>query len=383
MLKFQGININISKPLLGRISFSSVRKKERSNTIYVNPKRSRNKLKEYVAILTSTRNINKLRDIHIPIIHNADGIDSLYDGDIVELLPDGSINVLYQIKSNDNVIFVTSRCNINCIMCPQPADYSEGNLLDMNLKLISLVDKSTEELALTGGEPTIVGDDLLRLILACKHFLPDTSLLLLTNGIAFSDYNYTHLFSSLRHPKITIGVSLYADNSIEHDFIVRSKDAFNEAVTGILNLASFGNQIEIRTVICSYTYKKLLRIAEFIYRNMTFVKHVAFMGLECIGRAKDNFKLLWVEPKEIVLPLGESIHYLIQRRMTVSIYNIPLCLLPENLWPYARQSISDWKVSYSSKCLVCKMRGRCSGLFSSGIEIYEKYLRPIEASAPE
>lgn len=381
MLTLKGTSININKPLLGRISFSPVEDNNKSKTIIINPCVSKNELTDYVAAIFSHANTgHDLMAYEIPTVYNVSHIDFLSEGDVIEMSPDGVINVLYQINSRHNQIFVTSKCNSNCIMCPQPVDRNEGNLTELNLKLISLMDKSTAELAFNGGEPTLIGDDFFRLILACKEFLPDTSLLLLTNGRKFSDFNYTHRYSSLCHPNITVSTPLYGDNDTEHDFIVGAKGSFNETVMGIINLASFGNPIEIRTVIHKYTYKNLLRISEFIYQNMTFVRHIAFMGLETTWRARENLESLWIEPGEVVGRIEEAVHYLIQRGMDVSIYNIPLCLLPKHLWSFARQSISDWKNSFDSKCLVCSVKGQCSGMFDSGIYIYGKYLKPIDES---
>lgn len=375
---FHGMSKNISKPMIGRISRGFVSPNKRDRTIIVNPHMSFNEMKCYCALfLSDLKSFERAKDVGIPIVFFDKDIDSLINGDVVEIFPDGKINVLYQIKSRHNIIFATSKCNSKCVMCPQPVDLTEGDMTDNNLELISLIDKSANELAITGGEPTVIGKDLFRLILACKEFLPDTSLLLLTNARRFSDYNYTHFFSSIRHPNMTVGIALYGDNDIEHDFIAGSTGAFNETVRGILNLATFGNQIEIRTVIHKYTYKNLTRIAEYAYRNMTFVRHVAIMGMETIGLAKDNLLSLWIEPSEMLDPLEESIHYLRQRGMNVSIYNIPLCLLPERLWKFARQSISDWKNSFGMKCFECSVREKCSGMFESGMDIYDKYIKPI------
>ena len=377
MLTLKGTAINIDKPLLGKISFSPA-ENDQSTTIVINPQLSKSLLKGYVASIFSKANVdNELITGKIPIIYNISDISFLSAGDVVEIIPSGIINVLYQINSRHNQIFVTSKCNSNCIMCPQPIDRNERNLTEPNLRLISLMDKSTSELAFNGGEPTLIGDDFFRLILACKDLLPDTSLLLLTNGRKFSDFSYTHRYSSLLHPNITISIPLYGDNDIEHDIIVGSQGAFNETVMGILNLASFGHPIEIRTVIHKYTYKNLLRISEYLYRNMTFVKHMAFMGMETTWRAKKNLESLWIEPEEVVGPLDEAIHYLTQRDMNASIYNIPLCLLPEHLWIFARQSISDWKNSFDPKCLICSVKNRCSGVFDSGLSLYGGYLKPV------
>ena len=385
MLTLKGTSRNINKPLLGRISFLPVEDNNKSTAIIINPALTKNGLEGYVASIFSHANTDHdLMVYEIPTVYNVSNIDFLSEGDVVEIFPNGAINVLYQINSKHNQIFVTSRCNSNCIMCPQPIDHHERNLTELNLKLISLMDKSISELAFNGGEPTLIGYDFFRLILACKDFLPDTALLLLTNGRKFSDFNYTHRYSSLCHPNITVSTPIYGDNDIEHDFIVGAKGSFNETVMGILNLASFGHPIEIRTVIHKYTYKNLLKISEYLYRNMTFVKHIAFMGMETTWRAKKNLELLWVEPIEIIHPLEEAVHHLVQRGMDVSIYNIPLCLLPKQLWTFARQSISDWKNSFESKCLMCSVKNQCSGMFDSGVSIYREYLEPIDSlSFPE
>lgn len=378
MLTIHGNSQGIDKPLLGKIALSPVSKKERSSTILVNPNLLKNKLTDYAALILSKKNEdNIVKTSGIPTVFINSSGNLLEENDIVEILPNGKILVLYKKKSNHNIIFVTSKCDSNCIMCPQPINQNEENLTNSNLKFISLIDKSTSELALTGGEPTLIGEDLFRLILVCKSFLPNTSLLLLTNARKFSNFDYTHLYSSLRHPHITVSTSLYGDNDIEHDFIVGSKGAFNETIKGLLNLATYNNPIEIRTVIHNYTYRNLPRLSEYIYRNLTFVRHIAFMGLETFWRAKINLKSLWIEPKEFIKPLEEAIHCLRQRNINTSIYNIPLCLLPKNLWIYARQSISDWKESFASKCHSCLKKEECSGMFESGLDIYKKYLKPI------
>ena len=375
MLTFRETSTNISKPLIGRVSFSLVEKEDRSKTIIINPNTPIHELNEYVALLF-TNSINEKSE-QIPIIYNVDCANSLDEGDVIEILPNGTIHVLYQVKSFHNQIFVTSKCNSNCVMCPQPINIQEENKTECNLRVISLIDKNTAELAFNGGEPTLIGTDLFRLILACKHFLPATSLLLLTNARRFKDFEYTHVFSSLCHPDLTISTSLYGDNEIEHDYIVGSKGAFNESILGMLNLATFGHPIEIRIVIHKYTYKNLVGISEYIYRNLTYVKHIAFMGMETIWQAKKNLERLWVEPNDFVFILMKAIRHLRQRGMNVSIYNMPLCLLPRELWQFARRSISDWKNIYDVDCQSCSVINQCSGMFNSGLKTYKQYIKPI------
>ena len=81
---------------------------------------------------------------------------------------------IIDINSNDNVLFVTSRCSNRCIMCCQPP--SNVNDLDRNyeknIKLIDSAPKDLQSLGITGGEPTLLGDRLFTLISHLKNTLP-------------------------------------------------------------------------------------------------------------------------------------------------------------------------------------------------------------------
>jgi len=63
--------------------------------------------------------------------------------------------------------------------------------------------------------------------------------------------------------------------------------------------------------------------------------------------------------------MAEAVHYLANRGMSVSIFNVPLCTMPRDLWPFCRQSISDWKNLYLPECDGCSVRQDCSGFFAS------------------
>jgi len=65
--------------------------------------------------------------------------------------------------------------------------------------------------------------------------------------------------------------------------------------------------------------------------------------------------------------------------LPISIYNIPLCLVHEDVREYAKQSISDWKNEFSKICDNCDKKTSCSGMFSSTQKYYEELLNPIKA----
>ena len=85
------------------------------------------------------------------------------------------------------------------------------------------------------------------------------------------------------------------------------------------------------------------------------------------GLAENNLNEVFIDPIEYRQELLDSIQHLLQRNMNISIYNLPLCLLPKSLWKYSRDSISSWKKFYIEKCNDCNAREKCSGLFETSV----------------
>jgi His-Xaa-Ser system radical SAM maturase HxsC len=250
-------------------------------------------------------------------------------------------------------------------------------LIDEVMSAIQLIDPDTRELGFTGGEPTLLGDRLISLLLVAKNYLPRTGLHLLTNGRRFADPEFTKNYAAICHPDIMAGIPIYSDISTIHDYVVQADGAFDETIRGILNLKRARQRVEIRVVIHKQTYQRLSSLAEFIARNLTMVDHVALMGLEMIGFARANLAELWIDPWDYRNELYEAVTMLSDHRMNVSVYNHQLCITDRRIWPYARQSISDWKNEYTRECDGCLMRENCGGFFSSAKYRFSDYIKPI------
>lgn len=299
------------------------------------------------------------------------------NGDVVTIYPNGRIIFNYEISSDHNAIFATGRCNHRCIMCPQPPVTQEESLTDYNLKLISLFDKSTKEVGITGGEPTLIGDDLFLLINKIKSKLPCSGICILTNGVKFSDESYARKLANCNHPNLQIDVPIFSDIASEHNEIVGA-NTFYKTIEGLYNLALYKQHIGIRIVIHKLTYRRLPQLAEYIYHNFPFVSQVAFMQMETIGYAEDNISKLWIDPADYNIELEEAINILDMRGLNPYIYNAQLCVLPEKLRPFAVQSISDWKDIYLDKCSDCNLKGSCAGFFSANRNYISRKIVPVK-----
>ena len=288
-------------------------------------------------------------------------------GDVIRLMEGSSrVSVLYRRGSNSNTMLATERCNSFCIMCSQPPrEVDDGWLVDEMLETISLVDRDEIQLGISGGEPTLLGDELLVVLDRARRLLPETGLHILSNGRRFADEAFARTVCAVRHPNLTWGIPLYSDCPEVHDYVVQARGAWDETLAGLHNLAQHEANIEIRIVVQRTNVERLGELAYFIFRNLTFAGHVAFMGLEPIGFARTNYDKTWIDPVDCMDALRDAVFFLANRGMSVSLYNFPLCTVPPELWPYSRQSISDWKNTFLPDCVGCNLRDECCGFFRS------------------
>jgi His-Xaa-Ser system radical SAM maturase HxsC len=304
----------------------------------------------------------------------------LSDGDVVVLNPKrGSLKTLYRRAASYNALLLTERCNNFCLMCSQPPKPADDSfLIDEIIRAIPLMDRSTPEIGISGGEPTLLGPDLIRIIKTLKSFLPETAVHVLSNGRHFHKLSFAGTIASIQHPDLMIGIPIYSDISNIHDYVVQADGAFDETIRGILNLKRYRQKVEIRVVIHKQTYARLPQLAEFIARNLLFVDHVALMGLEMTGFTKHNLEDLWIDPLDYQPQLKAAVEILARYRMNVSIYNHQLCVLDRSLWKYNKKSISDWKNEYMPECSPCTQKTQCGGFFSSARLRYSAHIAPFE-----
>lgn len=308
--------------------------------------------------------------------------DHLRHGDIVVLEgTSGLVRSLYRPYEKHHHLFVTERCNSNCLMCSQPPKDSDDvdALTARNLELIDLIQVPPHYLTITGGEPTLLGEKLFALIRRLMERMPNTELHVLTNGRAFAWPEYALRFATLGHPNISLGIPLYADVARVHDYVVQARGAFDQTVMGFHQAARHGIRVEVRVVLHKLTIPRLAKLAEYIYRNLTFVEHIALMGLEYTGYTPRNIEELWIDPYDYQQELEKAVQFLALRNMPVSIYNHQLCVLKPPLWRYARKSISDWKLLYLPQCAHCGVKDACGGFFQWAAKKHSAHICPLAA----
>jgi His-Xaa-Ser system radical SAM maturase HxsC len=335
------------------------------------------------AIIIGDANVHKLPDSnalpHVMVLPTQFGY--LSEGDVVGIRGGGGrFRALYRRNSNHNSFLITERCNHYCLMCSQPPrDVNDGWILDEIKAALPLIDPETKSLGFTGGEPLLDWQGFISLLDDCRDGLPKTAIHVLSNGRAFANSTVVAAWAGVGHPKLTVGIPVYAAVDHVHDYVVQAEGAFDETVLGIMKLKDKGQRVEVRVVLHAITAPRIVETCTWLARNLSFVDHVALMGLENTGFAIANDALLWIDPVEYRELLADAVHILAAANMKVSLYNLQRCVLEKSVWPYAARSISDWKNNYVEECDSCIEKPRCGGFFGSGRPRYSKGIRAILA----
>ncbi|WP_257098543.1 His-Xaa-Ser system radical SAM maturase HxsC [Pseudovibrio flavus] len=374
-LRLKANRSTLKNRTIAKITRIHQQKERRSDYFYITNNPNEKDIDNYSAVISYDYNDKIEADQNI-VFFDADVIQQITDGTIVAINPDGRMHLLFRPESPHNTLFTTNSCNNNCLMCSQPPH--DDNIEEMakeQMKILDLIDNPPELLGLTGGEPTLLDGWLIDILSRINDQLPSSQIHMLTNGRRYADSEYCTKIAKIGNPNFLSLIPLFADNSVDHDYVVQSNGAFDETIRGIYNAAAMGLRIEVRVVLHKQTIPRLPELMEFIYRNLPFVEHVALMGLENMGYVKKNWETLWIDPIDYHEPLTEAVKHLFYRGIPVSIYNLQMCVVPEQLRSFMRNSISDYKNIYLTECSQCTLRSLCGGLFASSEKLHSRGIK--------
>lgn len=318
---------------------------------------------------------------NINYCYGINNYETLIDYDVVEIVNNKTIRVLYRDDSEDNAIVVTNQCNSNCIMCPDAdavRNTRENPDIKKLLEQVRCIPDDTKHITITGGEPGMLKANLIRLMRECKDNLPSTEFLLLTNGRIFSNTEFVNKIKENIPENIRIAIPLYADNEKLHDEITRVHESFKQTIIGINKLIERKIDVEIRIVVLKKNYNQLENIAKFIAREIPKVKIVNIMALEMTGNAYKNREQVWINFEEVKEELYKASLILLKAGIITNLYNFPLCNLDERLYSISHKSITDYKIRYKEECEECLVKEQCGGFFNSTINVKDIVVKPIK-----
>ena len=299
---------------------------------------------------------------------------------ILEFGKDG-VYVYYDSTSIDNALFITNKCNSNCVMCPT-SDIVRKNSgiesIDNLLKISSQIPNDAAHITITGGEPFLLKKDIYKLFSYLKSNLNEIEYLLLTNGRALADKEYFDLFKYNVPDNIIVGIPIHGYDNITHDGITRAKNSLQQTVKGIKNLLSVHIRVEIRIVVSKLNAKFIDKIVDLVVTELKGVYTVKFIGLEMLGNARRNINQVWMNYNDSFKYLRSPIKKLVLNGFNVGIYNYPLCCVDKGYWSMCEKSITDDKIRYLPECDACSKKDACGGMFSGTYRLMEGIVKAIK-----
>lgn len=304
---------------------------------------------------------------------------NLNDFDAISVDQSGICYCFYEAGSGETTIVTGLGCNTNCVMCPV-SESSRIHAYPATLKeltsQIAYFGTAVEHITITGGEPTLLKQDLLEIIKTAKQQCPSAEILILTNGRTFCVNSYAKEFIENLSAFDRIAIPIHGSTDAKHDAITQSKGFFNQTIRGLQNLAVGKMQLEIRVVVSKLNCVDISNIADIILQ-LPRVTVVYFIGLEMCGNAIKNRDRVWIDYSEAANACEDAIEKIIHAGIDVGLYNFPLCAVKRKYWSLCKDSISDYKIRYKPECATCAVREICNGVFSSTISTGCFVARPI------
>lgn len=306
----------------------------------------------------------------------------LEPGQFLQICADGqsaAISILSTDDLPDRTLFLTGKCNSNCIMCPYTSKWrekAEDTPFALLLRYIELMNPYAPYLCVTGGEPSLLKDEFIELLSHIKAHFSSCLLHILTNGRAFYYTDFFEMYRRVRPLKTLLGIPVYAHNRELHDTITLAPGSFEETTAGLDRLYTAGEHIELRIVLTALNVPYLLDLARFIHNRYPNVYMVSIMGLEMMGNAFINRKQVWINYDDVSERLSATVDYLVMSGIQTQIYNMPLCKVNRRHWALCQKSISSEKVAFYPECEQCGIRSTCGGFFFTTMHMPDIKITP-------
>ena len=285
------------------------------------------------------------------------------------------------IEPDDVCLYVTEKCNSNCIMCPMSIHARQrGNSID-NEYLINFEDipyDDTAHFTITGGEPFLEYQKTIYAMSQINQKYPNAEILVLTNGRALAIDKIFELIKPEITDRYCFAVPIHASSYVLHDRITNSAGSFNQTIRGLMNLSESEARIEIRIVGNKLNIHDIVKTYKMLATACFRVDLINLIAMEMTGCAAANRKALWVDYGELALKAEKGIQFAMMHGIDVGLYNFPLCTIPERLWPLAKTSINPSKIRFYEVCNTCAVREACGGLFYSTYELNYCPVTPIK-----
>mgnify|MGYP000973374785 CR=1 FL=1 len=227
--------------------------------------------------------------------------------------------------ANIGYLQVTRDCNQSCRFCSNPPSGLDRTLEEDKRLVDDFVARGYHGVILTGGEPTIV-PHLPALIRHCVEV--GLTPRLITNAQKLSDPAYMRecYDAGLR----IIHCSLHSHKPEVHNFITRTKNAWEYIVTTILNAQEYPDfSVRINCVLNKHNLDHVDQHMQFIVDELQNVHHIIFNGLDPSNETCDENRDVYYRLRDLEVTLPRAMRILTRAGVTFRVERVPLCYMLE------------------------------------------------------
>ena len=259
-----------------------------------------------------------------------------------------------------------STCNNKCLHCS--IRKKDSSKTDLSSILSSLKDKTEENIALYGGDPTL-RSDLPEIIRTAKRD-GYRRIKLLTNGRAFSDIKF---LDQIMHAGCNLfEITLWGSNPSLHDYLTQTSGSFWETIRGLENLAGLADDRFV--CICIPVCKE----------NHSDLENCVTTALSFnVNRIVLSFQDDRLSFQQVLPHIKNAINISIFNRIWIQTEGMPFCNMP-GLEQHIGEILSGLNTSneksfqHYNSCMKCIYKELCPGLEVGYIEHFgEKEFSPV------
>ncbi|MBN2422214.1 radical SAM protein [Candidatus Woesearchaeota archaeon] len=216
---------------------------------------------------------------------------------------------------------ISTECNQECIFCSVPEGPPDNPSLDeIKRRIIKLRKLGTNDLFITGGEPTI-HPDLFKIIDFAKK--QDFIEITIQSNCVNLTQEFVKKIKTYGNVKFNLSFHSYEKEVCNR---LSTKDNYEKILQGLENVLDYDVNVFMTIVINELNYKKLKNHVMFIRKHFPNITHFSFNFVDPAGRAKKN---KWIVPglAETERYIRETIDYIKKNNLTFRLERVPLCYM--------------------------------------------------------
>lgn len=218
-------------------------------------------------------------------------------------------------------IQISTKCNHECLFCSnESGKLKQPALDDIKERITELKTLGTNDLFITGGEPTIHPD-----LFVILDFAKTVGFKEITIQSNCTNLTKQFLERIEKYGNVKFNVSFHSFEEETNNKLSGNKN-YSRIISGLKNLSDSKVQAYITIAINKLNYKQLKDHIHFIKENFPNITHFSFNFVDPCGRAKENE---WIIPTflESERYIKEAADYVIQNNMSFRLERVPLCYM--------------------------------------------------------